>query len=166
MAAAAAGAAPRLHLARAPPLSPPPSPTPFPSPGHPARPAPGATQGEVLGGDPLFSGSLPHPPLRRPAVGKPDSWGEGDGRRRHSPRPGPRAEHPPPEPRRPPGPLAPGSRSAATRAARDPLLRPFRGKWSWPAPRPRKPFLRRPLGGPRLPEDQRQHGAAEEEEEV
>lgn len=57
---AAAGAAPKLHRTRAPPLSPPPPPTLFPSPGHPARPTPGGEQGKRVG-RPLLILRLPPP---------------------------------------------------------------------------------------------------------
>lgn len=164
---AAAGAAPKLHLTRAPPLSPPPPPTLFPSPGHPARPTPGGEQGKIVGRPLLFLWlSSPHPfPAVLPSGSRTPEEGRGGGgrgRRRHCLRPGSGQCCHPPSSRTaapPPRPLA-----QVPTLSRDPRsLGPHHcllgNKWFRSIPRPKKQLLGRSLGETRL-------WAPEGEEEV
>lgn len=86
-------------------------------------------------------------------MGEPDSAGQGSGRRRQSPRPGPRAALPLAEPRHPPRPLRPGPALDQDPCSLGPHHRLFGNKWSWSIARCEKPLLRGSPGKPHLPEE-------------
>lgn len=163
---AAAGAAPKLHLTRAPPLSPPPPPTLFPSPGRPARLTPGGEQGKIPG-RPLLTLRLPPPTPSPPSGSRTPGWGragEGEGDTRRAPGAGRAATLGAPGPlRRPPRPLRPGPPSAGTRAARSIACRERLVLVHSKAGRAVTPPV---PGEPRLPGEAGEPRAAEGEQEV